>query len=74
MRYLVILLGFLLFNGCAYQSRNLMHVQAEKFAYGLISCTNCDFTIERSMNTNPQQQTGGSDEKINAVGNSVIGI
>jgi hypothetical protein len=73
MKYLVIMLGFLLFNGCAYQSRNLMNVKAEKFAYGLISCTNCDFTIERTMNTNPQQQTGGNYEKFNAVGNSVFG-
>ena len=52
MRFVVILSGFLLLNGCAYQSKNLMNVKAERFRYGLISCQNCEFTIERTMDTN----------------------
>ena len=57
MRYLVILLGFLLLNGCAYKSQNLMSVKADKFAYGLISCTNCELDFQRNMDTNPSQKT-----------------
>mgnify|MGYP001567229098 CR=1 FL=1 len=58
----VILLGFLLFNGCAYRSANILEVKAKKFRYGmLISCTDCEVKLQRNMDTNKQ---GGSNEKI----------
>ncbi len=55
MRYLVVVLGFLLFSGCAYKSNNLLEVKAKKFRYGLlISCEDCEVKMQRNMDTNKQ--------------------
>ncbi len=71
MRYLVILLGFLLFNGCAYQSRNLMRVQAERFRYGLISCQNCTIDLQRNMEINQPVKTEERKNEENHVAGSL---
>ena len=73
MRYLVVVLGFLLFNGCAYQSQNRMNVKAEKFRYGLISCQNCTIDLQRNMEINqPVKTEERKNEKNNLSGDLTV--
>lgn len=80
MRYLAILAVLLLLSSCAYQNYKWLRVDGKeiKTPYGK---ADADMYYESRMcfpkcfeNLTNQTQTGGDDDqKVNAVGNSVIG-